>query len=85
MLTELVGARCKVDCGSSSVQGWQRTTSHGSVVVTSSVLFENPRMRGLGDVFQNAAKARSYLVVAADALNILPIVADVEVIDGKVD
>ena len=37
------------------------------------------------DVLQNAAEAWSYLVVAADALNILAIVADVEVIDGKVD
>jgi hypothetical protein len=39
----------------------------------------------LGDVLQNAAETGSYLVVTADALNILPIVADVEVIDGKVD
>jgi hypothetical protein len=42
-------------------------------------------VRRFSDVLQNAAQTRSYLVVAADALNILPIVADVEVIDGKVD
>jgi hypothetical protein len=40
---------------------------------------------GLADVLQNAAQTRSYLVVAADALNILAIVTDVEVVDGKVD
>ncbi len=39
----------------------------------------------LGDVLQHPAQTRSYLVVAAYALNILPIVTDVEVIDGKVD
>ncbi len=39
----------------------------------------------LGNVLQNAAEAGSYLVVAADALNILAIIADVEVVDGKVD
>jgi hypothetical protein len=39
----------------------------------------------LGDVLQNAAEAGSYLVVAPNGLNILPIVADVEVIDGEVD
>jgi hypothetical protein len=37
------------------------------------------------DVLQNAAEAGSYLVVTAYALNILAIVADVEVVDGKVD
>ncbi len=37
------------------------------------------------DVLQNPAEAGSYLVVAADGLHILAIVADVEVIDGKVD
>ena len=42
-------------------------------------------MWGLADVLQHPAQTRSYLVVAADALNILAIVADVEVIDGKVD
>ena len=42
-------------------------------------------MRCLSDVLQHPAQTRSYLVVAADALNILPIVTDVEVIDGKVD
>jgi hypothetical protein len=36
----------------------------------------------LGNVLQNAAETGSYLVVAAYALNILAIVADVEVIDG---
>jgi hypothetical protein len=40
---------------------------------------------GLADVLQYPAEAGSYLVVAADALNILAIIADVEVIDGKVD
>jgi hypothetical protein len=39
----------------------------------------------LGDVLQNAAETGGYLVVTPNALNILPIVADVEVIDGKVD
>jgi hypothetical protein len=39
----------------------------------------------LGNVLQYPAEARSYLVVAADGLNILAIIADVEVIDGKVD
>jgi hypothetical protein len=39
----------------------------------------------LGNVLQYPAEARSYLVVASDALNILPIVTDVEVVDGKVD
>ncbi len=39
----------------------------------------------LGNVLQYPAQARSYLVVAADGLNILAIVADVEVVDGKVD
>jgi len=37
------------------------------------------------DVLQHPAEAGSYLVVAADALNVLAIIADVEVIDGKVD
>jgi hypothetical protein len=37
------------------------------------------------DVLQYPAEARSYLVVAADGLNILAIIADVEVIDGEVD
>jgi hypothetical protein len=36
----------------------------------------------LGDVLQHPAEAGSYLVVAAYGLNILPIVTDVEVIDG---
>jgi len=39
----------------------------------------------LGNVLQHPAQARGHLVVAADALNILAIVADVEVVDGKVD
>jgi hypothetical protein len=42
-------------------------------------------MRCLSDVLQHPAEAGSYLVVAADALNVLAIIADVEVIDGKVD
>jgi hypothetical protein len=42
-------------------------------------------VRCFSDVLQHPAEAGSYLVVAAYALNILPIVADVEVIDGKVD
>ena len=42
-------------------------------------------MRCLGDVLQHPAQTRSYLVVAADALNILAIIADVKVVDGKVD
>jgi hypothetical protein len=33
----------------------------------------------LGDVLQYPAEAGSYLVVAADGLNILPIIADVEI------
>ena len=39
----------------------------------------------LGNVLQHPAQARGHLVVAADAFNILPIIADVQVIDGKVD
>ncbi len=39
----------------------------------------------LSDVLQHPAQTRSYLVVTPNGLNILPIVADVEVIDGKVD
>jgi hypothetical protein len=39
----------------------------------------------LADVLKNAAETGSYLVVAADGLHILAIVADVEVVDGKVD
>ena len=39
----------------------------------------------LGDVLQNAAQTRSYLVVTPNGLNILAIIADVEVVDGKVD
>lgn len=39
----------------------------------------------LGNVLQNAAEAGSYLVVTPNGLNILPIIADVEVVDGKVD
>jgi hypothetical protein len=39
----------------------------------------------LGDVLQYPAEAGSYLVVAANGLNILAIIADVEVVDGKVD
>jgi hypothetical protein len=42
-------------------------------------------MRCLSDVLQHPAQTRGYLVVAADALNILAIVADVEVVDGEVD
>jgi hypothetical protein len=42
-------------------------------------------VRCFSDVLQHPAEAGSYLVVAADALNILAIVADVEVIDGEVD
>ncbi len=42
-------------------------------------------MRCLSDVLQHPAEAGSYLVMAADALNILAIIADVEVVDGKVD
>jgi hypothetical protein len=37
---------------------------------------------GLADVLQHPAEAGSYLVVAADALNILSVIANVEVIDG---
>ena len=39
----------------------------------------------LADVLQHPAQTRSYLVVTPNALNILPIVTDVEVIDGEVD
>ncbi len=67
------------------MQGWQGTTSHRAVVVDPTIFLQHPRMGCLGNVLQNAAQARSYLVVAADGLNILAIVADVEVIDGKVD
>jgi hypothetical protein len=42
-------------------------------------------VRSFSDVLQYPAETGSYLVVAADALNILPIIADVEVVDGKVD
>ena len=42
-------------------------------------------MRCLSDVLQHPAQTGSYLVVTADALNILAIVTDVEIIDGKVD
>jgi hypothetical protein len=42
-------------------------------------------MRCLGDVLQHPAEAGSSLVVTPNGLNILPIVADVEVIDGEVD
>jgi hypothetical protein len=67
------------------VQGGQGATSHWSVVIDPTILFQHPSLRGLADALQNAAQTRSYLVVTADALNILPIVADVEVIDGKVN
>jgi len=67
------------------MQGWQGTTSHRAVVVDPTIFLQHPRMGCLGNVLQNAAQARSYLVVAADGLNILAIVADVEVVDGKVD
>lgn len=82
MLAVAVGVWRKVDGRAPSVQGWQRTTSHGTVVVASCVLFENPRMRGLADVFQNASKAWSYLVVAADALYLLSAITDVNVTYG---
>jgi hypothetical protein len=42
-------------------------------------------VRRFSDVLQYPAEAGGHLVVAADALNILPIVTDVEVVDGKVD
>jgi hypothetical protein len=42
-------------------------------------------VRRFSDVLQYPAEAGSYLVVAAYGLNILPIVADVEVVDGEVD
>ena len=37
------------------------------------------------DVLQNAAEAGGYLMVTADGLHILAVVADVEVVDCKVD
>ena len=67
------------------MQGWQGTTSHRAVVVDPTILLQYPRMGCLGNVLQHPAEARGHLVVTANALNILPIVADVEVIDGKVD
>jgi hypothetical protein len=39
----------------------------------------------LGNVLQNAAETGSYLVMTPNGLNILAIVADVEVVDGEVD
>jgi len=85
MLAVAVRIWSKVDSRAPSVQGWQRTTAHGTVVVAPSVLLQYPRMGGLADVLQNAAKARSYLVVAADRLHILPTVANVEVTYREVD
>jgi hypothetical protein len=40
---------------------------------------------GLTDVLKNAAEARSYLVVAADRLHILPAVTNVEISYREVD
>ena len=42
-------------------------------------------MRGLGDLLQNAAQGRCDLVVAANALNILAVIANVEVTNREVD
>jgi hypothetical protein len=36
----------------------------------------------LGNVLQYPAEARSYLVVTPNGFNILPVIADVEVVDG---
>jgi hypothetical protein len=39
----------------------------------------------LGNVLQHPAQTGSYLVVTPNGLNILSIIAEVEVVDGKVD
>ena len=85
MLAVAVSRWGKVNGSTPSVQGGQGTTSHGSVVIDPTILLQNPCVWGLTDVLQHPAEAGSNLVVAADALNILAIIADVEVIDGKVD
>ncbi len=85
MLAVAIRAGSEVDSSTPSMQGWQGTTPHRSIVEHSSILFKHPSVGCLGDVLQNAAEAGSYLVVAAYAFNILPIVADIEVVDGKVD
>jgi hypothetical protein len=42
-------------------------------------------VRCFSDVLQYPAEAGSYLVVTPNGLNILPIVTDVQVVDGEVD
>ncbi len=85
MLAVAIRAGSEVDSSTPSVQGGQRSTPHRSIVEHSSVLFQHPSVGCLSDVLQNAAEAGSYLVVTPNRLNIPPIIADVEVVDGKVD
>ena len=85
MLAVAIGRWGKVDSSPPSMQRGQGTTSHRAIVVNTAILLQYPRMGCLGDVLQYPAEAGSDLVVTANALNILPIVADVEVVDGKVD
>ncbi len=85
MLAVAIRTGRKVDSSTPSMQGWQGTTSHRAVVVDPTIFLQHPRMGCFSDVLQYPAEAGSYLVVAADALNILAIVADVEVVDGEVD
>ena len=85
MLAVAVGGWGKVNSSTPSVQGGQRSTPHRSVVKHPSVLLKHPSVGCLSDILQHPAEAGSYLVVTPNGLNILPIVTDVEVVDGEVD
>ncbi len=85
MLAVAIRAGSEVDSSTPSMQGWQGTTSHRAVVIDPTIFLQHPRMGCLGNVLQHPAQTGSYLVVTPNGLNILSIIAEVEVVDGKVD